>query len=246
MALINCPECGKAVSESAESCPFCGYIIKENVLRKKLSLQQERVQKAHEEYKAKKDKLIEEYSTYNVEKPNIHRSLLWLLAFLIWAGLTALNILTTDSPGLTVFSLVVAIITGCTWLKYLCEDMAERKLYKKDFETYKKDHSSRIPLSSALNKEIEKKLQPEYDLLMKESDLLSSLEKEYYPPTKKTSTTTTTQDDTEIRIPRCPLCNSTRIRHISTVSRAISVATVGMASGKIGKQFECLDCQYKW
>ena len=25
MALVNCPECGKEVSESAVSCPNCGY-----------------------------------------------------------------------------------------------------------------------------------------------------------------------------------------------------------------------------
>ena len=27
MALINCPECGKEVSDSAEMCPNCGYSI---------------------------------------------------------------------------------------------------------------------------------------------------------------------------------------------------------------------------
>ena len=28
MAMINCPECGKEISDSVESCPFCGYPIK--------------------------------------------------------------------------------------------------------------------------------------------------------------------------------------------------------------------------
>ena len=27
MALINCPECGKQVSDQAQSCPECGYVI---------------------------------------------------------------------------------------------------------------------------------------------------------------------------------------------------------------------------
>lgn len=27
MALINCPECGKDVSTSADACPHCGYPI---------------------------------------------------------------------------------------------------------------------------------------------------------------------------------------------------------------------------
>ena len=29
MALINCPECGKHVSDTAPSCPHCGYILSE-------------------------------------------------------------------------------------------------------------------------------------------------------------------------------------------------------------------------
>ncbi len=37
--------------------------------------------------------------------------------------------------------------------------------------------------------------------------------------------------------PKCPMCGSTNIEKISTTSRAVSVATVGLASGKIGKQY---------
>lgn len=37
MALINCPECGKKVSDSAVMCPNCGYNVKESVEAKKLA-----------------------------------------------------------------------------------------------------------------------------------------------------------------------------------------------------------------
>ena len=30
MALINCPECGKEVSDKAGTCPNCGYPLKKN------------------------------------------------------------------------------------------------------------------------------------------------------------------------------------------------------------------------
>ncbi len=30
MALITCPECGKEISNTAESCPHCGYILKKD------------------------------------------------------------------------------------------------------------------------------------------------------------------------------------------------------------------------
>lgn len=46
--------------------------------------------------------------------------------------------------------------------------------------------------------------------------------------------------------PKCPMCASTNIEKISTTSRAVSVATVGLASGKIGKQYKCKNCKHMW
>jgi len=46
--------------------------------------------------------------------------------------------------------------------------------------------------------------------------------------------------------PRCPTCGSYNVQPISTASRVASVAAVGLASSKIGKTFQCLDCKYKW
>lgn len=46
--------------------------------------------------------------------------------------------------------------------------------------------------------------------------------------------------------PKCPNCNGYNTKRITTVNRAISVSVVGLASSKIGKSFECLDCKYKW
>lgn len=44
----------------------------------------------------------------------------------------------------------------------------------------------------------------------------------------------------------CPTCNSTNVEKISTVSRAASIYAFGLYSGKIGKQFKCKNCGYKW
>ena len=46
--------------------------------------------------------------------------------------------------------------------------------------------------------------------------------------------------------PRCPKCGSFNFVEISTASRLISVAAWGLASGKIGKQYECKNCRHKW
>lgn len=45
---------------------------------------------------------------------------------------------------------------------------------------------------------------------------------------------------------KCPQCGSTNIERISTTSRAVSVAIVGLASGKIGKQYKCRQCKHMW
>ena len=46
--------------------------------------------------------------------------------------------------------------------------------------------------------------------------------------------------------PECPMCKSHNTRRISTANRALSIATVGLASSKIGKQYECINCKHKW
>lgn len=47
-------------------------------------------------------------------------------------------------------------------------------------------------------------------------------------------------------IPKCPTCGSTNIKHISTLNRAVSIGILGIFSGKIGKNYECLDCKARW
>lgn len=46
--------------------------------------------------------------------------------------------------------------------------------------------------------------------------------------------------------PRCPQCGSTNIEKISTTSRVVSIAAVGLASEKIGKQYKCKKCKHLW
>ena len=42
---------------------------------------------------------------------------------------------------------------------------------------------------------------------------------------------------------KCPYCQSANVKKISTTSRAISVGLAGVASGKIGKQWHCINCE---
>lgn len=50
----------------------------------------------------------------------------------------------------------------------------------------------------------------------------------------------------EANSPKCPVCGSKNIKNISTFDRAVSVGTVGIASKKIGKQYQCKNCKHMW
>lgn len=45
---------------------------------------------------------------------------------------------------------------------------------------------------------------------------------------------------------KCPICGSHDVERIGTGSRVASVAMVGIASGKIGKQYRCKSCKHMW
>ena len=51
---------------------------------------------------------------------------------------------------------------------------------------------------------------------------------------------------TQQNIPKCPTCGSTNIKRITTLDRAISIGFLGLLSGDIGKNYECLNCKAKW
>lgn len=47
-------------------------------------------------------------------------------------------------------------------------------------------------------------------------------------------------------IPKCPTCGSTNIEKISTTSKSIGFATVGVFSSNFGKSMHCKNCGYKF
>lgn len=46
--------------------------------------------------------------------------------------------------------------------------------------------------------------------------------------------------------PKCPTCGSTKVKKISTASKAVGFALVGIFSSNLGKQMQCENCGYKW
>lgn len=44
----------------------------------------------------------------------------------------------------------------------------------------------------------------------------------------------------------CPMCGSHRVKNIGTGKKLVGVATVGLASKSIGKNYQCDHCNYRW
>lgn len=53
-------------------------------------------------------------------------------------------------------------------------------------------------------------------------------------------------DDSHLCKPKCPTCQSTNLRKISTTSKAINTVAFGLLGTKRNKTFHCNNCGYEW
>lgn len=228
MALIKCPECGREnVSDSAEMCPSCGFGIKAHY--EKIKIEEERREQAKRLEESKKKAEIEEKKRQEERIKNVPR---------------------LERPQL--FAPIITLIFGS-----LCILLAIADLNASEWEVERSisdgkgdphfqgvlflfmgiiiicvgiylfvNRMKRYNLSKTNFEEYQK-------LVIKEEDAMREIQ----------------QRQLEQKIAnaiKCPNCGSINTKKISTSSRAASVAMVGVASSKIGKQFECKKCGYKW
>lgn len=251
MALIKCPECGKEnVSDTAEQCPECGYNVKKHIQNiklqeyyKELELEKEQKQKQNMENnkalierinKERQCKLKEIDNMPYPEKPNyfqllIHNNDFGLVRYTLIALIISVFLIIVSFNSKSVFFtfiFLVAIIieVGAFLLFSIWGYLEEKSFYEeqiKDFSGYKTNRKDRI------NKDYDDKI-------------------EHIKKNGREMPKTQSFNQTKSNVPKCPTCGSTNIKKISTTNRTISVATAGLASSKIGKQFECKNCGYKW
>ena len=221
MALIKCPECGREnVSDSAEMCPGCGYGIKahfEKIKQEKLK-EQQRIE--YKKAKIKRDqeaKEREQKRIRNVPKPERP----------------------VFSRGLIVYIVVATIFFS--WLMLytptLYNEEPKGGMWILELLVF-------IGLPLLIYLPNYNKKNEDYQLACKDFEMYQKKIIKEQDETLKRQ-----QKELEQKIAnaiKCPNCGSINTKKITTTSRAISTAMVGMASSKIGKQFECKDCGYKW
>lgn len=243
MALIKCPECGREnVSDSAEACPNCGYGVKAHFERlkkeeknrrkeeKRKSLEEKRklehkkmLQEHPEMAQAIKDK---EYEDEQAQKDALVRRLQIQKKAEIKAQI-----------GATIWAIVWTII--CIWsfsaseegslgllivIAFFCA-AGGWAMFVMTIESVAQMERD-IRTASRSVEEYQKVLDARLAYSQMQSEKLKSEE--------------------ALKHPKCPNCGSTNTQIISTLNRAVSISTVGLASSKIGKQYECKKCKYKW
>lgn len=229
MALIICPECECSVSDTAENCPKCGYSIKDYIEKQKqlelLAEQKTSLQKELEQKLKEVDKLPKP------EKPSLigmfskkNRWLIYItipVTLVFFIGFIVMSVL---SKSFEIFSFIGTIFWA--WFSFATFSDAKKEYETaldtyEDWEGYKAREKERIKKDYAYK---QKSLE-EHGIDTAHSQMSASQAS---------------------NVPKCPVCGSTRIKKISTISRAISVEMVGVASSKIGKQMECEQCGYKF
>lgn len=253
MAIIKCPECGKEVSDRAPACVHCGFplqgvqvetIIAEDAKENKTEVKEqeiiEEVQNpnklvVHEETKEEiKTETPEEAAQRQKEtikqlKKSLRADrLMTLISLICLVGIIALaaHIWKSMYHGDLFFVLVIVLFIGLLPLMFFILAVTDIPKCRDKLEAAKYDISAYDKVVARQKKEAEEREQ--------EQERIKKAMQEHEEAVKAA------------QHPKCPMCGSTNTVRISTINRATSVAMVGLASSKIGKQYQCNNCKHKW
>lgn len=273
MALINCPECGKQISDKALTCIHCGFpldiIVKDDLIELIEQIDEE------EEYKNKSLDELNKFSIYAFGLDNV------LLECEKCARIDEYNVENVFSE-ISEEECILSEDISCS----NCGNSVKRgeKIYPKQIHQIMENSTEMSYKSFNSNNEVDKN-----EIKEKKNDsgngcllylifvivviiggiwfLVDSFDGFHFgvifayiiavlvcssllyvlftTDSKEFKENTNRQKYNDYKY-TCPMCGSKKVKRISNMNRATSVATMGLASSKIGKQYECDDCKHKW
>lgn len=222
MALIKCPECGREnVSSSAVSCPGCGYGISAHFEAIRAAEEAERLKE-----EADRQEEIEKEQSQKREKEAFERRLQSVempekpkvsKAYFLYLGIVIVYLI-----GVLMNDYDNTINNSGYWklaLMMIAVPTAYNGwLYINRLQYYKMAIAN--PKQYRINKVLHEDARMEYQKMARVAEISKS--------------------------PICPNCHSHRTERIGVISRVASVAAIGLASSKIGKQYRCKNCKHMW
>lgn len=274
MSLIKCPECGKEISDKSEICIHCGYPIKdfilsdiENVLSKinlclnNIKIKNEILNNFEQEYDKLKE-YIEIFSGINHPEEKIIEFNSKLL-IILYEFVENIVYYFTPEKSCDLFSLIDFTKISDNTQKVFVEKIDN--LLIKDgafgdsissqsyiilwyplFEMIKNFNSNNIDfIHGKLCGKTQKQKTMNFPSIM---EYISTTAQKYAFMRRISEQRNSDNMPQEINIPKCPMCGSTNISKISTMSRATSIIGFGILSKKIGKQWQCNNpkCKHLW
>lgn len=273
MALINCPECNKQVSDKASSCPNCGYPIskclseekkEETVISVDITQECNDIRKILSDFK--RDYVPLTGMVINTEiiqqiKKKVDAKIFSLSIEIqkeyngIFAENFCMGLCENDNAGVLKFDSVKKMCDIIEIRKSSPQSISNMSKVLYDFAETKIGSVSLMPLSWIF-----------YELLNCGSDsdvklLDSTLEKpnSFDVPRRKDIMDiaqklgaksnyehVATKEVINVNVPKCPTCGSTDLSKVSTLSKAGSVFMFGLLSQKVKKQWHCNNCGSEW
>ena len=232
MALINCPECDRKVSDSADTCPNCGYNIKSYLIRQKQAqveaerkAQQKELERKRTEEQALRKQKIDAYKGkyLGTKKQRQNERLASLIRIMKRRGIH-------DRIQTLIWNDSIQIATDEIRVLLERADPAMERAIIQYFTKSKPTEWNNTPVLIPPKK-------PKIMLVKCEA-----CEKEISP---KASSCPHCGNPTGVHV--CPKCNSINTRVITGTSKAASIFLWGaFAANKVVSKYECKDCGHKF
>lgn len=255
MALIKCPECGKEkVSDSAESCPECGYNIKkhfDDIRKAEQEKKEAEKKKKEEEERIKKEKAEQEKM---INCPECGESFLESLKICPYCGLSLddketlkklsdIKYLEHEASTNDELLLWVTALIGSSILLFYFFFIFFA--VDKGFFVVSMIILGILSFVGSLGRvidELSRKKNMKNDAILAKADYDAYVLKKEKELQKLSDSIERSSSCTK-NSPKCPYCHSLNVVKVSTASRMLSTSAVGMASNKIGKQWKCNSCK---
>lgn len=225
MALVNCPECGKSnVSDTAVSCPECGFAIKEyfdKVKGEEQRISNEKTMKIIKEKEEQRKKDTAEKrqkETISQLETQIEKSSKEIRN-------SAIGLIITLPLTIMCWCLSSHGSLGVFIILFGIASFASIIFLISGIQE-KNTAISDLEIAKRNIEDYEKNLDKRLKAIAARGQAQAA--------------------QNAAKHPTCPICGSHNTERISTLNRTVSIATIGLASSKIGKQYQCKNCKHKW